>query len=277
VKRWLPTRHSGPAAARETVGEQEKEILEALRELRDTTVREVMTPRVDVVALPIPVEAQDVARAVRESGHSAFPVYDEDLDRLTGVLFVNDLFRAGWQVGGGEKQPSSLDISRRLRQPFVVPESSLVLNVLSEMRRRRQTVSVVVDEYGSVAGILTAKDLLARLVGGLQDEFDPAEQPPITRVDSKRWLIDGSCNVEKVRQELHMGIPEGEYVTLGGFLLDALGRIPLEGDRYLLDGWELKVVEMERRRVAKVVVRAPATKAAVASLDGVDHRSGELG
>ncbi len=236
---------------------QVRQIIAALDDLRDTTVREVMTPRVDVVALPIPVHAGDVARAVRESGHSRFPVYDDDLDHLTGVLFVNDLFRAGWDVDAGGERPSSLDISRRLRQPYLLPESRLVLEVLAEMRRDRRAFAVVVDEYGGVAGILTTKDLLAALVGDLHDELDRAEEPDVIRVDRTRWLVDGATSIDELRSRLALDLPEGEYVTLGGYLFDVLGHIPTEGEHHAYRGWDLRVVEMDRRRIAKVVVQAP--------------------
>lgn len=217
-----------------------------------------MTPRVDVVGLAIPVRAEDVARAVRESGHSSFPVYDDDLDNLVGVLFVNDLFRAGWEIGRRDvpvtpAAPSPLDISRRLRQPFLVPESRLVLDVLADMRRHRRAFAVVVDEYGGVAGVVTVKNLLSALVGDLRDEMDEAEEPEIIRVDQTRWLVDGGIAVDELHDKLGLELPEGEYVTLGGYLFDAFGHIPEEGERLEQDDWELRVAEMDRRRVAKVV------------------------
>ena len=221
-----------------------------------------MTPRVDVVGLPIPVHAADVARAVRQTGHSSFPVYDDDLDHLIGILFVNDLFRSGWELdarnGNGADEPDKptpLDISRRLRQPYPVPESRFVLDVLADMRRDRRAFAVVVDEYGGVAGVLTVKDLLSALVGDLRDEFDPGGEPEIIRVDRTRWLVDGGASIDDVRDQLGVDIPEGEYVTFGGFLFDAFGHIPVEGERLERDGWELRVAEMDKRRVAKVVVQ----------------------
>ncbi len=219
-------------------------------------VREVMTPRVDVVALTIPVTADAVADAVRESGHSCFPVVADDLDDLVGVLFVNDLFRATPRRSAGELTGRSpLDISRRIRQPHVVPETRRVLDVLAEMREQHRAFAVVVDEYGGVAGVLTVKDLLEPLVGELADEFDSDEGPEVVRVDASRWLIDGRTSVDDVRDRLGVAIPEGEYVTIGGFLFAGFGHIPMEGERLTVDGWELRVVELDKRRIAKVLAK----------------------
>ena len=251
---------------------QEQFIVDALHDLHDSVVREVMTPRVDVVALSIPLTVEAVTQAVRESGHSCFPVYGDNLDDLIGVLFVNDLFRAGWQVSGARDAsangalaaedesaplaaPDPIDISRRLRQPFLVPESHLVLEVLAEMRRQRRAFAVVVDEHGGVEGVLTVKDLLGALVGDLPDEFDPDDEPDVVRVDRTRWLADGRMSVDDVRDRLDINLPEGEYVTLGGFLFDGFGHIPAEGESLDVDGWELRVAEMDKRRIAKVVAR----------------------
>ena len=249
--------------------EEEREILDSLAALRDTTAREVMTPRVDVVALEAPVSVGDVVRAVRESGHSRFPVYEDSLDRLVGILFVKDLFRSGWW--DSQTEPDTVVVAdvdgpplladapiRKLRKPFLVPEARRVLDVLSEMRQGRNAFAVVVDEYGGVEGVLTIKDLVSELVGELPDEFDREEELPIVRVDAGRWLVAGDCPVDDVNEELRLGIPEGEYVTLGGFLFDRFGHIPEEGEATMFEGWELRVAEMDRRRVGKVVVKAPS-------------------
>lgn len=259
-------------------------------------VREVMTPRVDIVALPLPLTVDAVSRAVRQSGHSSFPVYLDNLDHLVGVLFVNDLFRAGWMVGregggtAGERNPGGaaapidaagssgstppatveevrdpgpIDLSRRLRQPFLVPESRLVLDVLAEMRRQRRAFAVVVDEHGGVEGVLTVKDLLGALVGDLADEFDRDDEPEIVRVDGNRWLVDGRTSVDDLHDALDIAIPDGEYVTVGGYLFDAFGHIPAEGERLTIGDWELRVTEMDKRRIAKVVAKRlhPAARA----------------
>ena len=251
-----------PSSLDAEASEQERIIIDALADLRDMDVREVMTPRTDVMYLTIPVHADDVARAVRTSGHSCFPVVVDDLDDLVGILFVNDIFRTGRSrsdsgaEGGRERDatdPSPLEISRKVRQPYLVPESLGVLEALADMRKHRRAVAVVVDEYGGVAGILTVKDLLEPLVGDLHDEFDEDEEAMIVRVDNTRWLIDGQTNVDDVSDRLGMEIPEGEYVTLGGLLFDQFGHIPLEGEEIRVGDWDLRVIEMDKRRVAQVV------------------------
>jgi putative hemolysin len=243
--------------------EQERIIIEALADLRDMDVREVMTPRVDVTYLTIPVHAEDIARAVRTSGHSCFPVVHDDLDDLIGILFVNDIFRTGGRDRrngdlGGERDrdatdPSPLEISRKVRPPYLLPETLGVLEALADMRKHRRAVAVVVDEYGGVAGLLTVKDLLEPLVGDLHDEFDEEEESMIVRVDNTRWLIDGQTNVDEIRDRLGMEIPEGEYVTLGGLLFERFGHIPVEGEEVRVGDWTFRVVEMDKRRVARVV------------------------
>jgi CBS domain containing-hemolysin-like protein len=262
------------AAASEPLAEhpEERSIRDALAGLGDTTVREVMTPRVDVVALRAPVRPDDVARAVKESGHSRFPVYEgDDLDDLAGVLFVKDLFRSGGGGAGGGAAWAGGSV--RLRKPFVVPETAPVLSVLSQMRVGRNAFAVVIDEHGGVEGVLTVKDLVSELVGDLPDEFDQPAEEDVVRVDASRWLVDGACPVDDLGAALGplgLEVPDGDYVTVGGYLFDRFGRIPGEGDILVLDGWEWRVSEMDRRRIAKVVLRAPADAASDTMSPGAD-------
>lgn len=254
------------AEAAESPGpdEQEEAIVAALEGLRTRTAREVMTPRVDVVALKAPVAPDDVARAVKESGHSRFPVYEEDLDSLLGVLYVKDLFR----ISGVATVD---DIARRLRKPHMVPEHRRALDVLAQMRRERAGFAIVVDEYGGVEGVLTMKDLVSEIVGELPDEHDRLTEEELTPIDATRWLAAGTCPVDRLQTELLAPIPEGEYVTLGGFLFDRFGRIPADGDRLLHEGWEYRVEEMDRRRIARVVVRAPSATIAGSTAAAADR------
>jgi CBS domain containing-hemolysin-like protein len=252
------------------VTEQELQIQRGLETLRGMTAREVMTPRVDVAALEDPVRYVDVAGAVRRTGYSHYPVYSDDLDHLLGVLFVKDLFNLG--PLGSDQVPPTEEVSRRLREPFVVPESRAALDLLAEMRRARRDFAVVVDEYGGVSGVLTINDLVSELVGDLRDEFDRSAPPPIHRVDDSSWLVDGSAPVDDVRTEVGTPLPDGDYVTLGGFLFDAFGKIPAEGDELSHDGWSFRVTRMDRRRIAKVVVQAlPRPEEATGDANGANR------
>jgi hemolysin (HlyC) family protein len=265
--RWRREEGGGAGSLEAEASEQERIIIEALSDLRDMDVREVMTPRTDVTYLTIPVHADDIAHAVRTSGHSCFPVVVDDLDDLVGILFVNDIFRTGRPRPNGEEDgrerdatdPSPLEISRKVRQPYLVPESLGILEALADMRKHHRAVAVVVDEYGGVAGLLTVKDLLEPLVGDLHDEFDEDEEAMIVRVDSTRWLVDGQTNVDDVRDRLGMEIPDGEYVTLGGLLFEKFGHIPVEGEEIRVGDWNLRVIEMDKRRVAQVVATFAGT------------------
>lgn len=242
--------------------EQERQITSGLESLRESTAKEVMTPRVDVVGLASPVTFGDVVKAVRRSGHSHFPVYKDDFDHLLGVLFVKDLFNFDPPTVARSDSEGVIvadaNATSRLREPYVVPETRSALEILSEMRRRRRSFAVVVDEYGGFAGVLTINGLVSELVGDLHDEYDRKISPAIVRIDERRFLVDGACAVDEVAEELGLDIPEGDYVTLGGFLFDALGHIPKESESYDYRDFTFRITRMDRRRIAKVVVETPS-------------------
>jgi CBS domain containing-hemolysin-like protein len=186
--------------------------------------------------------------------------------------------RAAAGAGGEQAMPAArqmhrlyavdldLDLARRVREPFVVPESRNAIELLAEMRRLRRAFAVVVDEYGEVSGVITINDLVSELVGDIHDEYDRSSSPSYKRIDAVRFLVDGAMDVDEVRDQLGIPIPDGEYVTLGGFLFDRFGRIPAEGDENDYRGWRFRVDRMDRRRIAKVVVVSPS--ATIATGDG---------
>ncbi len=222
----------------------------ATRELRD-----VMTPRTDVVFLTIPVSPEAVAEAVRDTGHSCFPVVNDELDDIDGVLFVNDLFRSTTvRRAIGVSLPDAEEIARKIRRPLLLPETLDLLESLREMRDQHRSFAVVVDEHGGVAGVVSIRDILEELVGDWSDEFDREDEPAILRIREGRWLVDGQTHVDRVSEELGLDIPEGDYVTLAGFVLDLAGVIPQPGDIYSADGWSFRVQSMDRRRISEIVV-----------------------
>jgi len=228
----------------------EHEILDSLFTLADRPVREVMTPRIDLATLVEPVTLEAVRAAVAATGHSRYPVSAGDLDDLRGVLYVKDLVQL-------DDSPTPEAISALLRNPMFVPESAPILMVLQDLRTGRSAFAMVLDEHGGVEGIVTVKDLVAELVGELQDEYDPGA-PSVTRVGLQLWLADGRVPLEDLAEAVGTKLPEGPYSTAGGLLLALAGRIPEEGDQIRLDGLLFTVLQMDRNRIDRIQIqRAP--------------------
>jgi putative hemolysin len=229
------------------IARAEREIIDSLFSLADRTVRDVMTPRTDVHTLESPVTIDDIRSAVASTGHSRFPVIKEDIDHLQGVLYVKDVLGMG-------QSPAASDIHRAMRDPVYVPESKSVLDLLLEMRAGRLTFSVVTDEHGGIEGIVTIKDLVSVLVGELQDEYDIDEPPDVVELGPGQWLVEGRAPIDEAGEALGVELPEGEYTTVAGLILDRLGRIPAAGDEINVDGLGFEVVRMVRNRVDRVKV-----------------------
>ena len=233
-------------------------------QLSELELRDVMTPRVDVAYLTFPVTPEAVADAVRDTGHSCFPVVsDDELDDVIGILYVNDLFRSSTlKRAPGVALPDADEISRKIRRPLMLPETRDLLESLHEMRAQRRTFALVLDEHGGVAGVVSIRDILEQLVGDLNDEFDEGEEPTIVRIREGRWLVDGQTHVDRVEEELGITIPEGQYVTIAGFVLDLAGEIPAPGSTYRHGRWTFRVQTVERRRISQVVIeRHPEAEA----------------
>ena len=224
-------------------------------QLSELELRDVMTPRVDVAFLTFPVSPEAIAEAVRDTGHSCFPVVSDDLDDVLGVLFVNDLFRSSSVKRAiGVSLPTADEIARKIRRPLMLPETFDLLESLGQMRAQHRTFALVLDEHGGVAGVVSIRDILEQLVGDLNDEFDEDEEPGIVRIRPDRWLVDGQTHVDRVEEEIGLVVPEGEYVTIAGFVLDLAGEIPSEGTVFTFEDWTFRVQSVEKRRISELVV-----------------------
>ncbi|MFF5565223.1 hemolysin family protein [Streptomyces sp. NPDC012623] len=218
------------------------------------TAENVMTPRVRVMALDIRATAEDVANATRASGLSRFPVYRGNLDSVVGVVHIKDVLA----VPAGQRLRHPVD--RLLREPLRVP-ASLTVDTLLDRLSGRARMAVVIDEYGGTAGVVTLEDIVEEVVGQVRDEHDPHETSDLAPVGEDAegralWSADGAARADQL---LAMGLrmPEGPYETLAGLVATELGRLPVEGDRLTLDGWGIEVVDVTRRRAARLLLRAP--------------------
>ncbi len=227
------------------IREAEREIIDALFHLADRAVREVMTPRLDIVSIGLPLTSDDVRAAVSETGHSRFPVTASDLDELVGIIHVKDLLL--------RQEVDDADMARLIRPPNYVPETMSVLDTLGLMRARRYAMAVVVDEHGGVEGIVTIKDLVAELVGELQDEFDPGA-PAVTTLGPRLWIADGRLDIDDLETAVDYNLTDGPYSTVGGFIMALCGRIPDEGDQITDGDFRYTVLAMERQRIDRVRV-----------------------
>lgn len=213
--------------------------------LRDAA--SAMVPRTELVAVPVSLSPAELEGVVLASGHSRIPVYEDDLDHILGFFHAKDLLR----IDAANRE---LPLERRLVRPMlVIPESKKLHPLLFEMRRERKHFALVIEEHGGTAGVVAMEDLLEELVGEIRDEYDVAELG-IERLGDDRYLVPGSLRIDEVRDRLQIELPDGEYETVAGFLMDQLGRIPRRRDSVTHERWRLRVISMHRRRVVQVLI-----------------------
>lgn len=210
----------------------------------DLDAAEAMIPRPDVVAVEVGATLGEIEEVMKRTGHSRIPVYDEDLDGVLGFVHVKDLMGVADE---DENRPVAQDL---IREILFVPESAHIRSVLDEMRRTRIHFAIVIDEHGSTAGIITMEDIAEELVGDIRDEHDRRERKP-TRTDDGRILAPALVRPDQLA-EYGVDLPEGEYETLGGLIMDRLGRLPVTGDIVEEAGWRLRVTSTQGRRVREV-------------------------
>jgi putative hemolysin len=235
------------------IEEDEKEMIAGIVELGDTLVREVMVPRIDVVALAVDTSFSEALDVIIREGVSRVPVYEETIDNIVGILYAKDLL--SWLRDGARDLP----IRKVLRSTYFVPESMKVDDLLRELKRRRVHVAIVVDEYGGTAGLVTIEDLLEEIVGEIQDEFD-TEEPLIESTGDGAFLLQARMNLDEASELLAVHLPDEGGDTLGGFIYSQLGRVPVIGDEVVFGDLHLTVLSVEGRRVKQLrAVQQPAT------------------
>ncbi|HEX6309953.1 MAG TPA: hemolysin family protein [Longimicrobiales bacterium] len=237
--------------APEGTGSDQEQMLLGVFHLRDTLAREVMTPRRDIIALPVTATLAETLALVADEGHSRIPVYRESIDDITGVLLVKDLLTHITRAGADE---TAFDLARLAREPYFVPDTKRIGELLPELRTKSVHMAIVLDEFGGTDGLVTLEDMLEEIVGDIYDEHDiPEEETDFEITDSGEVLIDGGASIFDVNERFGLALPEQDYDTIGGYVFGELGRVPVAGDVVLLDGAaELRVDEVEERRVTRV-------------------------
>ena len=243
---------SGPTAtveaeATEGLSEgEERKLLRSIVDFGDALVREVMTPRPDIVAIREDATIGDLRALFREQEYSRFPVYSRSLDDIAGFVFVKDLVAL-------DTSDDSRPLRTLLRPAVVVPESKRVAELLKQFQRQQTQIAIVVDEYGGTAGLVTIEDLLEEIVGEIRDEYD-VESEPIVEESDGRFVFTGKVDVDELSRRLNVPIEREGFETVGGYLMNHLGRVPVKGERFDVDRLTVEVLEVEGRRIHKVRV-----------------------
>jgi len=238
-----------------TIEEEERDMLYSVLRFGDTTVREVMTPRVDVVMIEDTSSLENALSVFNETGFSRIPVYHERIDNVIGLLNVKDLFAVVF------RQQTNAMIRDLMYEPYFVPESKKIDELLKELQVKKQHMAVVLDEYGSFAGIVTVEDMLEELVGEIMDEFDE-EEPEVQRIEDGVYVVDARAWVEHLNEDLDLNLPVMDsYESIGGLVIDRLGHIPRRGEVVKIEesNITLVVMQMRGRRIVKVkMIIAPS-------------------
>ena len=237
----------GEASDAPLIEREERQLIRSVVDFNETLVREVMTPRPDIVAISSTASVGDARTLFREQEYSRVPVFTDNLDNIVGIIYVKDLMLA---VAVRDDEP----VTTYVRPAMFVPETKRVPELLREFQRRQAQMAIVVDEYGGTAGLATIEDLLEEIVGEIRDEYD-VEAEPIVEEDDGAWTFSAKVNIAEVNERLGVTIrPEG-FETVGGYLLSQVGRVPAVGEVFEVDGLEVVVLEAERRRIHKVRMR----------------------
>lgn len=229
------------------IEQDEKEMIYSVFALGDTLAREVMVPRIDIVALDVRTSLKDALDVVISAGHSRIPTYEETIDNIVGVLYAKDLLELWRDDRGGES------LRDELRTPYFVPESKPVDELLEEMQQRKVHMVIVVDEYGGTAGVVTLEDIVEEIVGEIQDEYD-AEEPIVTPSGDGEFVFDARVDLDDVNRLMGSAFPTQLGDTLGGFIYSQLGKVPAPGETIAYDGFSIEVLTVTGRRIRRVRV-----------------------
>jgi putative hemolysin len=224
----------------------EEDLIHSVFRFTDTVVKEVMVPRIEIIAVEAATDIDTILRTMNEKGFSRLPVYAETIDNIIGVVYLQDLLPLHLS-----KQP--LKVENVLRKPYVVPPNKNVSVLLKEMRERRIHLALVGDEYGGTDGLVTMEDLIEELVGDVGDE-QKSELREIDEVAANRYIVEGRTDIGKLNGRLGVAIPEDEFETVGGFVLGLFGKLPVEGDQVRYENLLFTVLRLRKNRIARIRV-----------------------
>jgi CBS domain containing-hemolysin-like protein len=227
------------------ITDEESEMVHGVLELKDTSASSVMVPRTHISSASVDSTLEEIITLVRECGHTRIPIYEDNIDKIVGLLHAKDLLK----LFGSS--PDSVIPREILRIPYFVPGNIAIARLLRDLKNQKTHMAIVTDEYGGTAGIITIEDILEEIVGEIMDEHD-RDLPLLSVVDENHILVDARLNVEKVEDYFDMEFPEGDYESVGGFVIHTLGRIPKSGDRLAFQGLDMIIESADDRKIYMV-------------------------
>jgi putative hemolysin len=250
--RLMEMQRPGPGDSQQRES-MEREMIRGVIELDDTTAREIMVPRIDISAVSAAAPIDAFLDIVVEKGYSRVPVYEEQIDNIIGVAYAKDVLK---YLRNGLRPASLREIAR---PAYFIPETKKVDELLSELRAQKIHIAIVVDEYGGTAGLVTTEDILEEIVGEIEDEYDTAE-PHIARISDTEAILDARVSLDQLNHLFHSDLDDEEVDTVGGFVFNHLGKMPLPGDEVQVDGILVHVLEVQGNRIRKVRVQKHAVE-----------------
>ena len=242
-------------------------MLRSIFELGNTLAREIMVPRIDILALDVHTNLPDALDVLLNTGHTRVPVYQDTVDNILGLLYAKDLLRV-WREGD-----TTGSLRNLLRPAYFVPEAKKVDELLAEMQSRRVHMAMVVDEYGGIAGLVTMEDIVEEIVGEIQDEYDLAEELPYNELGDGEYLFMGRVDLDDLNEVLGTHLTKDEADTLGGLVYSRLGRVPLSGESVQVDDLLLTIEQVSGRRIRKVRVQRE-TPSSLDDQEPISHADG---
>jgi CBS domain containing-hemolysin-like protein len=241
--------------AKGLITDEESDMVHGVLDLKETRVHSVMIPRTEISSAPADSTLGEIIRLVNDCGHTRIPIFKNNIDEIIGILHAKDLLKLF-----GE-DPASKISSQILREPYFIPETQMVGQLLRDLKQRQTHLAIVTDEYGGTAGIITIEDIIEEIVGEIMDEHDD-EPALLTALDDETILVDARLEAEKLKDHLNINLPEGDFESVGGFIIHLLGRIPEVDEKVFFDHLEITIKKADHRKIDEIIIK-PRPQAAL--------------
>ncbi len=243
LRNWVETGAEG-----DSLEKDERKMIYSIFQLGDTLCREIMVPRIDVLALDVNSSIEESIKAIQDSGHSRMPVYQDVIDNIVGLLYAKDLLG----VSTHDREMKLNSIKDLIRPAYFIPEAKKADELLNEMLARSVHMAIVIDEYGGMAGLVTLEDIVEEIVGEIRDEYDQSEELPFQQISEDEYLFQARIDLDDFNEMLNTHLTKEVADTLGGWLYGEIGKVPVGGEEVVIEGWRLKVEQISGRRIRMV-------------------------